>query len=176
MKFLKGGAALAAACSILYGCTAMQQISFDSSGVAGGDAPETMLALSVHPEFLPDETDATTEELADIESFVGAFAQHFSADFPARLEERGVQSRDPGRGIPLLRIRASASRRNCHNNGQQYCDTEVRIDGALLDSSGARVWWFSEWVTPGQMNPRSYDAFYKNLLDRMVKDQAIASG
>jgi hypothetical protein len=194
MKCLMSGAAVAAACAVLCGCAMMQQGEFDSSGAAVGDAPVTMLALAVHTEYAPDDignaTDSAaaashaaasgravapaatkTPDPADIARFVAAFAENFSADLPRLLEQRGVQVHDPGLGIPLLRIHAAATRLKCDD--PQFCETLVRIDGDLLDDNGKKAWSFSDWLPLMEMNQGLYDAFYKRLLDRMIKDQAV---
>jgi len=184
MKQAIGKAALLVACGIVCSCAVVQQIKqlapvtdLESTGAAGGDTPVTMLAISANPVLSPDDAVDSAQDqpvFADARNFVEAFARNFSADFALRLNELGIQPHDPGRGIPLLRVRALAYRQNCPDpDRKDACPTEVQIEGALIDSGGARVWSYSSWVEPDEMNAAGYDDYYKRLLKLMYKDQVI---
>jgi hypothetical protein len=165
------GAMLLLACGLLCGCA--MQGPLESGGKAEGDTPVATLALSVNVELAP-EVAGDAQDRADIQRFLAEFARNVSADLPTRLGGRGVRVRAPGRGVPLLRLYSADYRQECHHT--QTCEAQLRIDGALIDSGGSRVWWFSQWLVPANMKEDDYEDFYKHLLDRMVKDQVIFAG
>lgn len=170
MNALTRAAMLLLAGATLCGCAAMQEYRIDSGGGAGGDTPVTQLAVSANPVLLADDS----AEAARMARFVESFAARFSHDFPPLLQLRGLQLHSAGRGVPLLRLRASSYRQNCPDKGEQgSCQGEVHMEGALLDSGGDVVWTFSSWIDPEEMNAAGYDDYYKRLLDLMIKDRVF---
>jgi len=178
MKYGSRAAALGGACTILCGCALLPQNGVDStSGLAQGDTPVTTLAISANPVLSPDAPPVSGPNAPDpaaIQRFAADFARTFSAGFPAPLSEHGVQPHDPGYRVPLLRVGTAAYRRHCEEADD--CRTEVRIDGSLLDGSGAEVWSFRDWLELGDMDALGYKRFYKALLFEMTRDQAIPAG
>lgn len=165
-------------CMVLGGCDSTLRnlrtdynTDFQSSGAAGGDELLGMMAVTVNPVFTSDEGGAASDS-PDARRFTESFAKRFSLEFAARLRDRGINVASPGRGVPLFRVSVSGYRTQCQTEADK-CAPEALIKGAAINSSGKRIWWFTDWVVVEYMDDAGYQTLYRQLLDAMVKDQVI---
>lgn len=172
-------AGLLAACTMLTACAGMETLrtdysnDFQSSGAASGDEVLGYMAVSANPVFTSDE--GSGNDSPEAKQFTDSFARRFSLDFPARLREHGIDVGTPGRGVPLFRVSVSGYRTMCAMQTDK-CKPEALLKGAVLNSSGKRIWWFTDWVLVEYMDDKGYEALYSQLLKTMVKDQVIPAG
>ena len=168
---------LLAGCGLAAGCASMDRMrndyntEFETSGASTSEELLGIVAISVNPLVTAEQSGEKPEAQAQAKQFGEAFSRKFTEDFSARLRARGIVIHDPGRGVPLLRLYVSDFKTRCQD--QQDCLLQVRIDGAAVDSTGKRVWWFYDWVAPGYMDATGYENLYNLLLKAMVKDQVI---
>jgi hypothetical protein len=163
------------------GCAAvetLQKIQSEATFQSGGPAAEpplSVLALAVNAGYAPDNgPDAPTAAGVElVQRFARDLAQKFPADFPDHLRPYGVAVSAPGKGVPLLRVYVSTARKHCYETSNGDCETEARIDGSLIGSSGKRDWWFTEWITLDSYNDSTFRAFYKQLAGEMAKAQVV---
>jgi hypothetical protein len=169
---------------ILGACGAVEAIrqempnNHQSSGTIKADAALAAVALSVNQNYVPNpssEHGDTVQGAAApeaIQRFATDFARHVDAELPNLLRQHGVAVRPPGRGMPLLRFYVSTYRANCRYT-HDPCQTELRIDAALLEEGGTRTWWYNKWVVMDEMDQAAYREFYSDLLETMRKDQVV---
>ncbi len=174
---------LLGACSLLPACANLPQLNLSqprleqTSGTASGDVPLTILAVHVNPELLADSAPPTGPDAPDpatVRAFVAKFSYVFADGFPERLAEHGVRPHEPGYGIPLLRMSISDYRPKCVEPGN--CQTELHLSGSVLDSGGARLWSFSDWIVLEEMDAAGYQNLADRMLRDMVRDRVVPRG
>jgi len=175
---------LLAACATLAACDTVQtlqkmQIADDfQSGGPAAEPPLNVLAIVANPGYTTENSpDAPTGAgLELVQRFARELAQKFPAEFPYQLHPYGVAASAPGKGVPLLRVYVSTARKQCYQTANGDCETQARLDGSLIGSSGKRDWWFTYWVTLDDFNDATYRAIYKQLAAEMAKAQVVVAG
>lgn len=175
---MKRALAIGLLCAALGGCDSGignlrtdYNTDFQSSGAASGDELLGMMAVTVNPVFTSDEGGAANDS-PEARRFTESFASRFARDFAARLRDRGINVASPGRGVPLFRVSVSGYRTQCQTQTDK-CKPEALIKGTAINSSGKRIWWFTDWVLVEYMDDAGYATLYRQLLDAMLKDQVI---
>jgi hypothetical protein len=173
---------LLAACLPLAACETADTLrkiqaaeEFQSGGPAA-EPPLSVLAIAANPGYTPD-TSPDAPALADqeeVKRFAQGLAQKFPVDFPPYLQAYGVAAGSPGKGVPLLRVYVATVRKRCYQEGRS-CETEARLDGSLIGSSGKRDWWFNYWITVDDFNDATYRNICKRLAAEMLKAQVVTA-
>lgn len=166
------------ACSAVSAMKAAMPSQYQSSGTIKSDAALAAVAISFNENFSPNASSEDGDSVQGasspeaIQRFTREFGRRVQQDLPDRLRAHHVAVRPPGRGMPLLRLYISSYRANCRFQ-QNPCVTELRVDAALMEDGGTRSWWYNDWVAMDDIDQATYDEFYRDLLDTMIKDQVI---